>query len=155
MLSDLGSFGARSSHYDAVAAQLRERFAFEPKAADVAWGLYNSTLKRQTQYDSMADIYRYMAGFLIDEGRDPSPCIQHWAQMQIASWREMGGVVGVRVEAAPNCCANCKAQDGRVFAIADAIKNPPVPCKSCTGSRDPYDKYPWCRCSIAAVLEDI
>lgn len=153
VLGDLESFGVKGSDHEAMTTTLRDRFGAEPKASDVAWGLYNQAIRRNKDFGELAQIYFCMGAFLRDEGRDPFQTMQQGARMQVAAWKQSGVVRAVKVIVAPECCCECAARNGLVVPIDEALQNPPVPCPSCT-AKTKDAKYPWCRCDMTPVVDE-
>ena len=155
-IDQLAPYGVSIDDAIAMRDELRDKFGQSPSGGDVAWGLIQGAKSKVGgDASSLTQICYLAAEFLRGEGRDHRGAHLEATRMQIAECRSMGVASRIKVRSAPGCCDACRAQDGLIMTIEDALKRPPVPCDQCTTYLHEGDKYPWCRCGIAPVLDDL
>jgi len=65
----------------------------------------------------------------------------------LLQWNKMGVVLKVEILASENSCDHCKSQNGKIYSIAEAIKNKPLPCRECNN-----EVYGYCRCTYLPIV---
>jgi hypothetical protein len=133
--------GLSDRHFDRVRERLRERFGQEPSDADVVWALLNEA----------GDIFS-MALFLYEEGRDFLQLLQRLRKMELMSYEGWGRPAQVEILAGGDSCESCKAQNGRILTVDQALKTMPLPNNTCSYELEP-GKPGWCRCIYLPVFD--
>ena len=60
---------------------------------------------------------------------------------------QKSGVKQVKISAVGDSCPACRAQNGKVYSMEDALKEMPIPCKNCTFDlHEEHASIGWCRC---------
>ncbi len=152
-LKYLGPFGIDEHHFRIKEQSLFQRFGRPPTKSDVVWGLFNDALARERDLHNVKRLHFGMALFLLREGRDPFEHLQHAARAELLDLKASGVVRKVKIGAAGNGCDACNRLDGKVLTIARALREMPIPNRSCTELLDDDDyRFAWCRCTYLAVL---
>jgi hypothetical protein len=127
-------------------AELASRFGSSPQSADVIWSLFQNIAQQRREPIIASGLYRTMAEFLEEEGKDPSRCLEEALRFELLSYREQEIVGAVSIWTPhPDPCSECAELIGRVYSLREAIATMPLPCPGCTRSLQNPNKG-FCRC---------
>lgn len=149
-MDDLQQYGIGEKDYKKHQVKLAKAWGKEPNQRDVLWSIFNTLLVGRRDLQEMAGIYSSMASFLDEEGKDFSEVLEEHHRTVLQDLKQHGftkviikysggGLMG---------CDACKAQDGKTYLIDDALREMPLPCKSCSYIMG--GKSGFCRCFYQA-----
>lgn len=143
--------------YDDIKSQLIKKFGFEPAEEDALWGLSNCLLSefmKKGDWQKMKMIYSAQASFLYLDGKDHLRILQESAKCDLREYIKQGFVEKVEiVTCKENSCPSCQKLSGKIFTIEQALKEMPIPERSCSFDANSKLKKGWCRCIYAPVVE--
>jgi hypothetical protein len=152
-LKKLDYLGINSGHYHNKRNSLAEKFGTNPSSRDVMWGLYNDLIVNNIRdYFTLKQLYFAMAHFQEDLGENFADTLRLARKMELYHYRE-GGVDKVAV-LSTNCCPECAALHHKVFSVADALNEMPLPCHSCISESRQGGKR-FCLCVYGPYIEDL
>lgn len=64
----------------------------------------------------------------------------------LLQYKQARVVSNVEILAATDACDHCKKQQGKIYAVEDAIKMRPLPCKECNHGAG------YCKCTYLPVV---
>ena len=143
----------------------RKRYLLTKKQADRAerdrrdarW----KELSRQVQsamqsgdWQSLRMAYSQQAQILFVEGRPHRHVTRLANKTQLIGFQELG-IDRVRVGTSEDerVCADCRARDGAVFTVAEAMESMPIPGRDCTDAKDKNPHGGRCRCYYSPVFK--
>jgi hypothetical protein len=136
--------------FDEAETALTAQFGHKPEYRDVLWRLLNNRVTASSSADSLKMTYRWMARFVFEEGRDPSPYLQQSHEAELLGWkRDLSFARQLRVTilaAGPSSCPACRQLDGHTLSLDDALASHPLPVKACTNDAPAVGAPGWCRC---------
>ena len=142
----------------AVCQELGDQFQMTPSAGDIAWGFLQreELAAAKRSLEELSQIKRQSAMFLAYEGRESRDVLRASYRHKCEAWKHSSDVVRVQVIGAPTDeCAAADEINGQVFSIDDAVRNPPIPCESCTRAprgNMPANGPPWCVCDLRPIF---
>ncbi len=149
--SMLQRFNVSETEYKAIQRELTDKFGSIPKQADVVWTLLNNLLidaLQRKDWGKMAGLYFEQALVLNDEGKDCFDPLQESKRCSLRSYQSEGIVHKVQILAAgDSSCDKCKALNGKVITIEQALESMPLPVRNCDNA------YKYCRCVYLPVIE--
>jgi len=74
------------------------------------------------------------------------------ARCELEAYRSSGFVEAVRVIAAGDSCPACRAMNGQILPLEEALASSPLPVHGCTHKMG--RRTGWCRCTFVAVVPD-
>jgi hypothetical protein len=77
-------------------------------------------------------------------GGNPRPIQRTLFRTFLGSLRENGSLACFEILPAGDPCENCGALRGRVWTIAQALEENPLPCRACLNTNE--NGFGWCRC---------
>lgn len=135
---------------------LQKRFGKEPSVSDVKWGLLNKRAgeaMKKSDFSALSGIYFQMALQKHEEEKNCQEEQRQAQKMQLLTLKQ-GGVVN-RVEIlSKDGCEKCKRLNGKIFSVAEAIKDSPLPVIQCTHKLNKDAPNGWCRCTYLPVVAD-
>jgi len=91
-----------------------------------------------------ASLMEGIAEYQSTMGHDPRPVLSEMHKVELTFFKEMG-FERVSLTCRKDACPHCKAHDGKVIPIAEALAKMPLPHPDCT--KMPHSKArPFCRC---------
>lgn len=138
----------------AAREDLSRQWGRQASAADAAWRVLNKLVVETADYQARKMIYRQMARFMWEEGRDHLEMARQSKQMELADWQstaEQGllDLKGARlavITAGPLSCPACRVLEGARFTFAEAVNENPIPVAGCTHEAEAGRVRGWCRC---------
>ncbi len=121
--------------------QLAKTLGIEAPLSDVMWSIL------QERGDTFS-----MALFSYQVGKDYSSLLEESARRELMRYKDWGSPARVEILAAANSCECCRAQNGSLLTVDEALKTMPLPNKSCTYELAP-GRPGWCRCTYLPVLD--
>lgn len=137
--------------YNKIEMQRKEQ---DRIARDKKWQQLNADALKAMKKDDLQElsqVYLEQALILYNEGKDFFSILKCSREENLKYMLSMG-VEKVQILAAKDSCANCKALNGKVFSIADAIKNSYLPCEKCTHGIK--SEKGFCRCIYLPYFEN-
>lgn len=152
-LKRLRDYGLDEADYFSMNSELAKRFGRQPFSTDVIWGLFSKLILLNSKDFQFIGSLRYsMALFLYQEGRDFFPELQESARMELMSFRK-DSIKKAEIHTCKEAsCEACRALDGTVLTVKDALKLMPIPCNDCTHSLGKNNRG-FCRCRYLAHFE--
>lgn len=127
-----------------VEAELEKVFGSKPPPNDVIWGLYQRAGPRHATDPQLASL---MAGFLAEEGKDPTLLLSEAAKYTLVSLAKVDSdatKAGWVEIVAATCCPECREElDDKRLPIAQALETMPIPNPNCTRTEG---GQPYCTC---------
>jgi predicted RNA-binding Zn-ribbon protein involved in translation (DUF1610 family) len=154
-LQTLAQYGISDNDFESHREMLRDRFGQEPGDGDVVWSLFHKALDGSMKGGDLQEVkmlYFEMALFLYQEGRGFSHLLEQSRKMELVGYKEWGRPMQVEILAGGDSCESCKAQNGRILTVDEALKTMPLPNKGCTYELKP-GRPGWCRCVYLPVLD--
>lgn len=128
---------------------LSKKWGREAYDGDVIWSLLNELLQKEAKSGDLhrlSTLYRKMAWFLDEEGKDFLPLLVESAKWDLMDLEQKGfPKVEIHTLRDTYVCPACQQLAGKVFSIEDALRQMPIPCKECTMVL--RSKPGFCRCS--------
>lgn len=84
-------------------------------------------------------------------GGNPRPIQRTLHRTHLESLRTSGLVRSVEVLPCGDPCKRCSALKGRVWTVAEALQESPLPCRDCLNTND--NGFGWCRCLYQERLD--
>ena len=129
------------ARFATVNAQLTAKFGKPASPQDTIWRMLN---ERFAHFE--------MGLMMHEEGRDPRPYLLLARQAELKKIMDAFGPNAQAEILTMGGCPACKALGGRKVPVAQALKQPLLPCQACTN--DPNEGgYGWCRCLYVAVTK--
>ncbi|MFQ5807023.1 MAG: hypothetical protein ACE5I3_11300 [Phycisphaerae bacterium] len=125
--------------------ELTANLGRKPNRIEVIQALYDDLLahadprQRSSMYIGLAVEY-HLAGL------DPFPIKQEIARATLAGFHGRH----VRILSSKGCEA-CRALNGRVLTVDEALEQMPIPCRDCTYGISDTEPFGWCRCMYISV----
>lgn len=123
----------------------------------IVWNLLNKLLfdnLKLSNLQELQEINYNMAIFFNEEGRDPPSPLLHEASKLELAYLKKSGIEKVKICASHDSCNYCKKNEGHIYTIGKALKEMPIPNKSCQHHLN-NGKYPFCRCFYVSVIEGL
>jgi len=152
-LRHLQTYGTTESDFLNRKAEISAKWKREASDSDVLWGLFNELTTRTSDTHQLKMIYYLMALFLDEEHRDFSVPLRESNRLNVLSLKRPG-LKYVQVCAAPDSCDACKALEGKMILIEEALQSNPLPCIDCTRLMKHPDKG-FCRCTYVPHVPDL
>ncbi len=149
-LSYLKTHGVKEEDFDKATEKLTEKFGETPSVKDIIWLLFNETISKLKDFDSLKMIYYEMALFLNEEKKDFSTVLQQSQKMDLLKYKQIG-IKKVQILSAHNSCEACKKLNDKIFTVKDALEKMPLPCMNCKYILDD-DSRGFCRCVFVPVF---
>lgn len=134
---------------------LTVRFKKEASFSDAIWSLFNKktldtgkTMPIELQL--LSYVYFDMSMFLAESGKDPNPALEEAHRFKLLYLKQH--FLKVRISCQSLGCKNCQELSEKIFTIDEALKDKPLPNKSCTSIKFKTGRYPWCTCYYVAVV---
>jgi len=147
----LQRFNASELEYKTIERELTKKFSSIPKQGDVVWTLLNNRLfdaMKRKDWSQMEVLYFEQALLLNDEGKDCFASLRESKRCSLRSFQSQGVVHKVQISAAgDSSCDKCKALNGKVLTIEQALEDMPIPVRDCDNA------YKYCRCLYLPVIE--
>lgn len=118
---------------------------------DALWSIMNERSQGASDHTESKMALFEMGLFLHEEGRDNLKVMQEAARAQLREIRS----VGIRDEVkifSEGGCDTCRALDGTVLTIEQALKTMPIPCPECVHDVNDSGRG-WCRCMYFGHLD--
>jgi hypothetical protein len=142
---------------ETIRQTLFERFRKKPSPGDIEWSFLNSQLvnaMKQNDWNSVGLTYRKQAELLEKEGLDSTrvrqesiKALKKAMHAVLLNYKKSGVVNRVEIlTAGEDSCSACRALEGKIYTISQALKENPLPVANCTG------RYGYCRCVYAPVV---
>ena len=98
--------------------------------------------------------YHQQASILFNEGRPHRHVTESAMKAELMGFQQVG-INSVQVSTCQDerVCAECRALDGAVFTVADAMERMPLPGRDCTDAKDKNPHGGRCRCRYSPVFE--
>lgn len=88
---------------------------------------------------------------LSKKGKSPFNKLRLASKMELLNYQKESFIKKVRILTAKNSCKNCQKQNNKSYSIQEALKEMPIPCRSCTFDLNQNGKY-FCRCTWLADI---
>lgn len=132
------------------------KFGKQASLGDTLWGIANKLIQEEIKSNNtstLKGLYMQMGMYLHNTGRDSGAVVANSFKLDLMEYKNNSVVTGVEVISANDSCDFCKANNGKIFKIADAIEQSILPCNSCTFKLNKEAKSGWCRCCYAPVVD--
>jgi hypothetical protein len=142
---ELAHYGVTNDDASRKRAELSATLGRKPNRIEVIHALYDDLLadadaqRRKMLYIGLAVEY-HVAGL------DPFPIKREVARSTLVGLHSDY----VRILSSKGCEA-CRALDGRVMTVDEALKQMPIPCRDCTYGVSETEPFGWCRCMFIAA----
>lgn len=148
-LALLESYGITKREFLSEKERLAKKFRTEPADRDVIWASFNNLVlqhARISDFSTQQTIYRNMARFVEEEGKDPFHLLQQASRMELMELKQ-SGCTKVKTSTCNDndVCPSCRNLERQVFKIHDALEVMPLPNKECTTDLE-YRSRGHCRC---------
>ena len=136
------------------ATLLKKDRRYSPR--DVFWSLANSrilTEAKKGNHRGLSNIYWQQARLLFEEGRDHFHLLQEAARHELLGLKQMNPTLIRYVTILADDCPECKKFQKKKYSIDEALKQMPIPVKSCTHGLDEGEKgrrSGWCCCMYSS-----
>lgn len=140
------NIGASINDFERTEKELTEKWGFAPPR-DVFWALGGKAAlaaMNKRAWHELSRIYWGQARLLYEEGKSHIQLAREASKASLQSYAEGGFVRNVQVMA--GCCQLCNRDEGRKFAIAEALEKLPIPHEAC-------ENEGWCTCTWSAAIE--
>lgn len=145
---DLASLGITEEEIAAT----RKKAPYRINDADLVWSLLNKAAHESARNQDFHRLKRAnysMALFLDEEGRDFRHVLAEAAKSELWYYRQQG-VKAVRIlTAGESSCEVCREHDGKVYSIAEALQQMPIPVPGCTHRMT--GPAGFCRCTYVVA----
>lgn len=126
----------------------------DPDESAIAWKALQSIKVASDDHHGRSQLFFYMAMFLAYENKPCWMFLREAARARLLDDARDGNTTEIQIHAGRDQCRTCQRLDGRRMKLADAIKDPPVPCKGCTEPPLGDSGDPWCVAWCSPVLTD-
>ncbi len=126
----------------------------DPDESAIAWKALQSIKVAPDDHQGRSQLFFYMAMFLAYENKPCWMFLREAARAKLLDDAQDGITTEIQIHAGRDQCRACRRLDGRRMNLADAIKDPPVPCKGCTEPPLGESGDPWCVAWCSPVLTD-
>ena len=136
--------------------ELTAKFGKPASLGDVGWGVANRLVVEAIKKNNMGflrSIYFQMGLYLHNTGKDSSAVMENSFNIDLNEYKKSDVVKKVEVIATTESCDYCKALNGKIFSISEALEKKILPCKQCIYKLNKNAKTGWCRCCYAPFLE--
>lgn len=143
--SELAYYGVTNDDASRKRAELSASLGRKPNRIEVIQALYDDLLvhadprQRSSMYIGLAVEY-HIAGL------NPFAMKEEVARIRLADCR----TGYVRILSTKGCEA-CRALDGQVLTVDEALEQMPIPCRDCTYGISDTEPFGWCRCMYVSV----
>ena len=141
---DIKTYGVTEADYEEKRATLTDMLGRWPNHIEVITALYDDLLKRAGSDRQRGSLNNSLAVEYQVAGLDPFPFKQESKRC------ELKAKIGKYVRILGGRCDGCKAQDGRILTVQEALSEMPLPCPRCTFGVTETEPYPWCVCLYVA-----
>ena len=139
------NIGVTREHFAKAERDLARKFGFaQPR--DVFWMLANEAAVRamkRGEWHALSMIYWEQARQLYEEGKPHLDLARQASKASLQVFVQGGYVRNVEIVC--NCCAQCQRDAGRKMALADAVRELPIPHETC-------DNDGWCICLWVPII---
>jgi len=141
----LKAHGVTKGNFTSEKNRLSKEKKAEVSSIDVCLNLYNKLILQTKDPNLLRALYFEMALFLYSINRDFFNHLQMSAKMELMAYKQQG-VKSVSILTCRNVsCPECQKLSDRVYSIDRALRENPVPCKTCSFELHKGIKG-WCRC---------
>jgi len=151
----LEHYGITKRDFLSQKRRLSKKFGTKAADRDVISSLFNDLIIRHARaadFRTAALIYRNMATFKEEEGKNPFQLLQQASRMELMDYKQ-SGCTKVEITTCNDnyVCPSCRKLAGKVFDINDALEALPIPNRECTTDLE-YRSHGYCRCSYIGLL---
>jgi hypothetical protein len=144
-LKFLEKFGVRESDYIREEMEIAKRLSEEISSTDVIWSLFQKTTVHLKDPEALLVLQTQMKRFLLEGIKDPYSILQRSAKIKLMILKERGARQVKIVTLDQDCCAVCRAYDGKSYGIDQALAEMPLPVKKCAHHlAEKNQGYCWC-----------
>jgi len=130
--------------YSAIKDDLIKKFRAEPSEGDVLWALSMELLLKfmeNSNFEDMKMIYFDQALFLYAQGKDYIRVLAEANKCDLYHYRKQKIVKKVEIVTCGDAsCPSCQKLSGKIYTIDQALKEMPIPEKTCSHEVNPKSK---------------
>jgi hypothetical protein len=134
----LGGFGVSRKDFDREREKLSRQFGFRAPVNDTVWRILNGLITPGRDYQEVRSAYWCMAWLAESEGKDPKLyerlAVEHGSRGFLLDLKvdDFWDRVKVVTKKDDEVCSGCRALEGRIFTVDEALSRLPIPgnCES-------------------------